>query len=157
MVSFFHQPANTVICFPWKNRFIFKKMCAEYPDLNNHSLLVFLSNKNSVPWPSCELNSQLKQPYTCLSLNHAAFPIQHAAAVPWGCSCLGTPKTKKMCPGSPVGRERVLKKAMNATTPGSCSLHYANHHPFTHTCFLSVSVNANTVEKRNNVLLSLQK
>ena len=54
---------NTVtVFFPWNDRptlFIFKKMSTKYKSLNNHSLSVIFSNKNSVPVKLANLDPNL--------------------------------------------------------------------------------------------------
>lgn len=45
--------ANIITCFPRSDRltlFIFEKMSAKYPHLNNHTLLIIHSNKRGVSW-----------------------------------------------------------------------------------------------------------
>lgn len=65
----FSLATNTISCFPWSDRlmlFIFEKMSARYPNLNNHTLFIIHPSKNGVSW---------KRHLVQLSNNHtSAFP-----------------------------------------------------------------------------------
>lgn len=75
---------STIGCFSWSDRlmlFIFEKMSARYPNVNNHSLFIIHPRKNGVPWKGHpEFSSETVIQMLSLQI---VIMVQHAVDVLW--------------------------------------------------------------------------
>lgn len=82
--SIFSLTTDTIGCFSWSDRlmlFIFEKMSARYPNVNNHSLFIIHPRRNGVPWKGHpEFSSETVIQMLSLQI---VIMVRHAVDVLW--------------------------------------------------------------------------
>lgn len=82
--SIFSLTTGTIGCFSWSDRlmlFIFEKMSARYPNVNNHSLFIIHPRRNGVPWKGHpEFSSETVIQMLSLQI---VIMVRHAVDVLW--------------------------------------------------------------------------
>lgn len=82
--SIFSLTTDTIGCFSWSDRlmlFIFEKMSARYPNVNNHSWFIIHPRRNGVPWKGHpEFSSETVIQMLSLQI---VIMVRHAVDVLW--------------------------------------------------------------------------